>query len=72
MLYFKFHLYVQMATQKIETPCKSSSNTRDCGLMKRLKGFNGLAVSTNNGSSENAGGSVIKDSQRWPIRNAAY
>lgn len=53
-----------MRTQKTETPSKSSSNTRDCGLMKRLKGFNGLVVSAKNGSSEDAGGSAIKDSQR--------
>ena len=42
-----------------ETPTKSSGNT-DQGLMKKLKGFDGLAMSIGNGDAENAeGGSRV-------------
>lgn len=37
----------------IETPTKSSGNT-DQGLMKKLKGFDGLAMSIGNGNAESA------------------
>ncbi|CAJ2662942.1 unnamed protein product [Trifolium pratense] len=37
----------------IETPTKSSGNT-DHGLMKKLKGFDGLAMSIGNGNAESA------------------
>ncbi|XP_057979045.1 common plant regulatory factor 1 isoform X8 [Malania oleifera] len=42
-------------TSNIETPGKSSANT-DRGLMKKLKGFDGLAMSIGNGSSHSADG----------------
>jgi plant G-box-binding factor len=38
-----------------ETPTKSSGNT-DQGLMKKLKGFDGLAMSIGNGDAESAEG----------------
>lgn len=37
----------------IETPTKSPGNT-DQGLIKKLKGFDGLAMSIGNGSAESA------------------
>lgn len=37
----------------VETPTKSSGNT-DKGLMKKLKEFDGLAMSLGNGNIENA------------------
>lgn len=37
----------------IETPPKSSGNT-DQGLIKKLKGFDGLAMSIGNGHAESA------------------
>ncbi|XP_050114287.1 common plant regulatory factor 1-like isoform X1 [Malus sylvestris] len=39
----------------METPTKSSGNT-DCGLMKKLKGFDGLAMSIGSGNVMNAEG----------------
>ncbi|RWR96507.1 common plant regulatory factor 1 isoform X1 [Cinnamomum micranthum f. kanehirae] len=39
----------------METPAKSSGN-KGLGLMKKLKGFDGLAVSTGCGNAENAAG----------------
>lgn len=48
----------------IETPAKSSGNT-DRGLMKKLKGFDGLAMSIGNGNGESTeGGSDHGLSQR--------
>ncbi|XP_024441247.1 G-box-binding factor 3 isoform X5 [Populus trichocarpa] len=45
-----------------ETPTKSSGNT-DQGLMKKLKGFDGLAMSIGNGDAESAeGGSRLPQS----------
>ncbi|KAJ6400678.1 hypothetical protein OIU84_016172 [Salix udensis] len=45
-----------------ETPTKSSGNT-DRGLMKKLKGFDGLAMSIGNGDAESAeGGSRLPQS----------
>ncbi|KAB5527168.1 hypothetical protein DKX38_021015 [Salix brachista] len=45
-----------------ETPTKSSGNT-DRGLMKKLKGFDGLAMSLGNGDAESAeGGSRLPQS----------
>lgn len=37
----------------METPTKSSGNT-DQGLMKKLKGFDGLVMSIGNGNAESA------------------
>jgi hypothetical protein len=49
----------------IETPPKSSGNT-DQGLMKKLKGFDGLAMSIGNGHAESAEpGAESKLSQRF-------
>lgn len=49
----------------IETPPKSSGNT-DQGLMKKLKGFDGLAMSIGNGHAESAEpGAENKLSQRF-------
>ena len=49
----------------VETPTKSSGNT-ERGLMKKLKGFDGLAMSIGNGIAENAeGGAEPKLSQRF-------
>ena len=48
----------------IETPAKPSGNT-DRGLMKKLKGFDGLAMSIGNGNGESTeGGSDHGLSQR--------
>ncbi|KAK8974245.1 hypothetical protein V6N11_034614 [Hibiscus sabdariffa] len=47
----------------VETPTKSLGNTNQ-GLMKKLKGFDGLAMSIGNGSAENAeGGAQSRPSQ---------
>ncbi|XVF22440.1 hypothetical protein REPUB_Repub12eG0172300 [Reevesia pubescens] len=43
------------AATPVETPSKSSGNT-ERGLMKKLKGFDGLAMSIGNGTAENAEG----------------
>jgi hypothetical protein len=49
----------------IETPPKSSGNT-DQGLMKKLKGFDGLAMSIGNGHAESAEpGAESRQSQRF-------
>lgn len=49
----------------METPAKSSGN-KGLGLMKKLKGFDGLAVSTGCGNAENAAGNEAHGvSQRW-------
>lgn len=49
----------------METPTKSSGNT-DQGLMKKLKGFDGLAMSIGNGNAENADhGAENRLSQRF-------
>ncbi|XP_052171118.1 common plant regulatory factor 1-like isoform X7 [Diospyros lotus] len=42
-------------TPNVETPTKSSGHT-DKGLMKRLKGFDGLAMSIGNGNADSANG----------------
>ncbi|XP_057495209.1 common plant regulatory factor 1-like isoform X1 [Actinidia eriantha] len=42
-------------TTNVETPTKSSGNT-DQGLLKKLKGFDGLAMSIGNGSADSAEG----------------
>lgn len=42
---------MQAGTLSIETPTKSSGNT-DQGLMKKLKGFDGLAMSIGNSNAE--------------------
>ncbi|OMP08569.1 hypothetical protein COLO4_06341 [Corchorus olitorius] len=49
------HPAVPLATTPAETPTKSSGNT-ERGLMKKLKGFDGLAMSIGNGTAENAEG----------------
>ena len=41
------------APSSVETPTKLSGNT-DQGLMKKLKGFDGLAMSIGNGNAESA------------------
>ncbi|XVE73766.1 hypothetical protein DITRI_Ditri11bG0144000 [Diplodiscus trichospermus] len=43
------------AATPVDTPTKSSGNT-ERGLMKKLKGFDGLAMSIGNGTAENAEG----------------
>ncbi|KAL6986721.1 Common plant regulatory factor [Sarracenia purpurea var. burkii] len=43
------------ATPNMETPSKSSGNT-DQGLLKKLKGFDGLAMSIGNGNADSAEG----------------
>ncbi|KAE8721474.1 G-box binding factor 3, putative isoform 2 [Hibiscus syriacus] len=43
------------AAAPADTPTKSSGNTEH-GLMKKLKGFDGLAISIGNGTAENAEG----------------
>nr|KJB41451.1 hypothetical protein B456_007G105100 [Gossypium raimondii] len=43
------------AAGPVETPTKSPGNTEQ-GLMKKLKGFDGLAISIGNGTAENAEG----------------
>lgn len=49
----------------IETPAKSSGNT-DRGLMKKLKGFDGLAMSIGNGNGESTEGASDRGlSQRF-------
>ncbi|XP_022770529.1 common plant regulatory factor 1 isoform X2 [Durio zibethinus] len=49
------HPAVPLAANPAETPTKSSGNT-ERGLMKKLKGFDGLAMSIGNGSAENSEG----------------
>ncbi|XVF73081.1 hypothetical protein PTKIN_Ptkin12aG0172500 [Pterospermum kingtungense] len=49
------HPAVPLAVTPAETPTKSSGNT-ERGLMKKLKGFDGLAMSIGNGTAENAEG----------------
>ncbi|XVF80173.1 hypothetical protein PTKIN_Ptkin15bG0049700 [Pterospermum kingtungense] len=49
------HPAVPVAATPVETPTKSSGNTEQ-GLMKKLKGFDGLAMSIGNGTAENAEG----------------
>ncbi|XVE77230.1 hypothetical protein DITRI_Ditri13aG0045400 [Diplodiscus trichospermus] len=49
------HPAVPLAAVPVETPTKSSGNT-ERGLMKKLKGFDGLAMSIGNGTAENAEG----------------
>lgn len=56
---------MQAVTTPAETPSKSSGNT-ERGLMKKLKGFDGLAMSIGNGTAENAeGGADPRMSQRF-------
>ncbi|XP_052171112.1 common plant regulatory factor 1-like isoform X2 [Diospyros lotus] len=50
-----FSLTTQAGTPNVETPTKSSGHT-DKGLMKRLKGFDGLAMSIGNGNADSANG----------------
>ncbi|XWS46176.1 hypothetical protein CRYUN_Cryun14cG0042200 [Craigia yunnanensis] len=47
--------FLMQAATPVETPTKSSGNT-ERGLMKKLKGFDGLAMSIGNGAAENAKG----------------
>ncbi|XP_039063360.1 G-box-binding factor 3-like [Hibiscus syriacus] len=47
--------YRLCAAAPADTPTKSSGNTEH-GLMKKLKGFDGLAISIGNGTAENAEG----------------
>ncbi|XP_049935947.1 G-box-binding factor 3-like [Nymphaea colorata] len=47
-----------------ETPSKSS-NSKDQGLVKKLKGFGGLAVSIGNGNVDASGGQTHGQSQRY-------
>ncbi|EOX95796.1 G-box binding factor 3, putative isoform 1 [Theobroma cacao] len=49
------HPAVPLAAATVETPTKSSGNS-ERGLMKKLKGFDGLAMSIGNGTAENAEG----------------
>ncbi|KAH1081002.1 hypothetical protein J1N35_020763 [Gossypium stocksii] len=49
------HPAVPLAAGPVETPTKSPGNTEQ-GLMKKLKGFDGLAISIGNGTAENAEG----------------
>lgn len=54
-----------MATPlSMEMPAKSPSN-KDKGLMKKLKRFDGLAVSMGNGNAKNGGGDMNGSSQRF-------
>ncbi|KAA3475219.1 Common plant regulatory factor 1 [Gossypium australe] len=46
---------LMQAAGPVETPTKSPGNTEQ-GLMKKLKGFDGLAISIGNGTAENAEG----------------
>lgn len=53
----------------IEAPTKSSGNT-DQGLVKKLKGFDGLAMSIGNGNAENAErGAENRLSRRFVLYN---
>ncbi|GMI98998.1 G-box binding factor 3 [Hibiscus trionum] len=57
------YVHPAVPTPPVETPTKSSGNTSQ-GLMKKLKGFDGLAMSIGNGSAENAeGGAETRPSQ---------
>ncbi|XP_040936910.1 common plant regulatory factor 1 isoform X6 [Gossypium hirsutum] len=49
------HPAVPLAAGPVETPVKSPGNTEQ-GLMKKLKGFDGLAISIGNGTAKNAEG----------------
>ena len=53
------------AATPVEKPTKSSGNT-ERGLMKKLKGFDGLAMSIGNAAAQNAeDGAEPKLSQRF-------
>ncbi|KAE8693859.1 G-box-binding factor 3 [Hibiscus syriacus] len=51
------HPAVPLAAAPVDTPTKSAGNTEQ-GLMKKLKGFDGLAISIGNDNAENAEGRV--------------
>lgn len=56
----------------LETPTKSSGNT-DQGLIKKLKGFDGLAMSIGNGNSDSAErGAENRLSQRFVYMFSFY
>ena len=58
---------MQATTPNMEAPTKSSGNT-DQGLLKKLKGFDGLAMSIGNGSADSAeGGANNAHSQRLVV-----
>lgn len=55
---------MMQATTPVETPTKSSGNTEQ-GLVKKLKGFDGLTMSLGNGTAESAEGVSEPRSQRF-------
>ena len=66
-IHFLFYTLQMIAPQNTEIPAKTSINGKERGIMKRLKGFDGLAVSSNNADAEDAGGSANKRSQRCAL-----
>ncbi|KAE8726821.1 G-box-binding factor 3 [Hibiscus syriacus] len=51
------HPAVPLTATAVETPSKSSGNT-ECGLTKKMKGFDSLAMSIGNGTAENDEGAA--------------
>ncbi|KAE8727543.1 G-box binding factor 3, putative isoform 2 [Hibiscus syriacus] len=56
------HPAVPLTATAVETPTKSSGNT-ECGLTKKMKGFDGLAMSIGNGAEKDDGAAEHRMSQ---------